>query len=184
MTDFKPRDPYDDLSKAYELMYQHVVSNFHKAQEKTAPLVQQLIEDANQKAREIKEVSEEDRIKLTGWLKRDLDEAIYYLSAADYEVKDWLGFESSLIKSEVTESLLELVDKVGAELKRMKDHIHKPYDYHTGEVMGFGTLVCDACGEKLHFHKAGKIPPCPSCHATSFHRKQLDNPLINKSGHS
>ena len=41
---------------------------------------------------------------------------------------------------------------------------------HTGEVTGAGTLVCDKCGEKLHFHKAGKIPPCPKCHATQFHR--------------
>lgn len=178
VNDFKPRDPYDDLSKAYEMMYQYVISNFNKAHEKSAPLVQQLIEEAKQKVKEIEEVSEEDRIKLSGWLKRDLDEAIYYLSAANYEVKDWLGFETSLIKSEVIESLQKLTDRADAELQRMKDKIHKPYDYHTGEVMGFGTLVCDECGEKLHFHKAGKIPPCPRCHKSNFHRKQLDNPVI------
>lgn len=183
MTSFRPRDPYEDLSKAYEMMYQYVASNFHKSQEKTAPLVQQLIEEAKQKVQEIEQVSEEDRIKLSNWLKRDLDEAMYYLSAADYEIKDWLGFESSLIKTEIIESLQELADKAGDELRQMKDSLHKPYDYHTGEVMGFGTLVCDACGEKLHFHKAGKIPPCPRCHATSFHRKQLDNPLINTKRH-
>lgn len=178
MTDFKPRDPYDDLSKAYEMMYRYVVSNFHKAQEKSVPLVAQLIEEAKQTVKEIEEVSEEDRVKLSGWLKRDLDEAIYYLSTADYEVKDWLGFETTLIKSEIIESLQELAYRAGGELQQMKDKIHKPYDYHTGEVMGFGTLVCDECGEKLHFHKAGKIPPCPRCHKSSFHRKQLDNSVI------
>ena len=179
MSYFKPRDPRDDLSKAYETIYQYVVSNVSRSQEKAVPLVSQLIEDVKQKAREIEEVSEEDRIKLAGWLKRDLDETFHYLSTADYEIKDWLGFESSLVKTEVIESLQQLAARAGAGLQQMKDNIHKPYDYHTGEVMGFGTLVCDACGEKLHFHKAGKIPPCPVCHATSFHRKQLDNPLIN-----
>ncbi|MCK5669240.1 MAG: hypothetical protein KAI15_09155, partial [Gammaproteobacteria bacterium] len=44
----------------------------------------------------------------------------------------------------------------------------------TGEIAGFGTLVCDECGEKLHFHKSGHIPPCPKCHKTSFHRIQID----------
>jgi hypothetical protein len=180
MPSFEPRDPLDDLSKAYEMMYQYVVSNFHKSQEKTAPLIEQLVEDARQKASEIDKISEQDIIKLTHWLKRDLDEASYYLSSAEYEIKDWLGFESSLIKAEVIESLQALVDKANAELRRMKNNIHKPYDYHTGEVMGFGTLVCDACGEKLHFHQAGKIPPCPRCHATSFHRKQLDSPLLKR----
>ena len=176
---FKPRDPHDDLSKAYEMIYQYVDSNFHNTLEKTAPLVHQLIEDVKQKAREIEKVSVEDRIKLAGWLKRDLNEKFHTLSTADYEIKDWLSFESSLIKTEIIKSLQELADKAGAGLQRMKDNIHKPYDYHTGEVMGFGTLVCDACGEKLQYRKAGKIPPCPVCHATSFHRKQLDKPVIN-----
>ena len=176
---FKPRDPHEDLSKTYEMIYQYVVSNFHKSQEKTAPLVLQLIEDVRQKVREIEKVSAADRIKLTGWLKCDHDGTFHTLSTANYEIKDWLGFKSSVVKTEVIESLQELADKAGTGLQRMKDNIHKPYDYHTGEEMGFGTLVCDVCGEKLHFHKAGKIPPCPGCHATSFHRKQLDKPNIN-----
>ena len=44
--------------------------------------------------------------------------------------------------------------------------------YHTGEITGPGTLVCDNCGEELHFHKPSRIPPCPKCKGTSFHRKR------------
>jgi hypothetical protein len=47
-------------------------------------------------------------------------------------------------------------------------------EYHSGELIGLGTLVCDQCGEKLHFHKPGHIPPCPKCTSTHFHRQHFE----------
>jgi rubrerythrin len=167
-------DPLDTLGAAYETMYEHVAENLHRAKDKTGPLIHQLVDDAKEKAKEIEEVTEEDAEKLTAWLKRDLDEVTSYLSETGYAVKDWLGFETSLIKNVMIRMMLEAADKTTVELLRMKENAHKPYDYHTGEIAGFGTLICDECGEKLHFHKAGKIPPCPRCHKTSFHRIQID----------
>ena len=167
-------DPLDTLGAAYETMYEHVAENLHKAKDKTGPLIHQLVDDAKEKAKEIEEVTEEDAEKLTAWLKRDLDDVTNYLSETGYAVKDWLGFETSLIKNVMIRMMLEAADKTTVELLRMKENAHKPYDYHTGEIAGFGTLICDECGEKLHFHKAGKIPPCPRCHKTSFHRIQID----------
>ncbi len=137
-------------------------------------MIHQLVDDAKEKAKKIEEVTEEDAEKLTAWLKRDLDEVTNYLSETEYAVKDWLGFETSLIKNAMIRMMLEAADKTTVELLRMKENAHKPYDYHTGEIAGFGTLICDECGEKLHFHNAGKIPPCPKCHKTSFHRIQID----------
>jgi hypothetical protein len=167
-------DPLDSLGAAYETMYEHVADNFHKAKDKTGPLLVKLIHEAKQKAEEIDDLTEEDAEKLTIWLKRDLDDVISYLSETEYALKDWLGFETSLLKNAMIHALLETADKTTVALLRMKENAHEPYDYHTGEVSGFGTLICDECGEKLHFHKAGKIPPCPQCHKTSFHRIQID----------
>ena len=167
-------DPLDTLGAAYETMYEHVADNLHKAKDKSGPLIHQLVDEAKEKAKEIEEVTEEDAEKLTAWLKRDFDEVSRYLSETEYAVKDWLGFETSLIKNAMIRMMLEAADKTTVELLRMKENAHKPYDYRTGEIAGFGTLICDECGEKLHFHKAGKIPPCPRCHKTSFHRIQID----------
>lgn len=167
-------DPFDALSDAYETMYEHIASNLHKIKEKSSPVLHDLAEEAKEKIRDIEEVTEEDIDKLGQWLKRDLDEAATFVSETEYAFKDWIGFESSLIKSTFIDMMLDTADKTTLALLRMKKNALKPYTYTTGEVAGFGTLICDECGEKLHFHKASKIPPCPKCHHTSFHRIQID----------
>ncbi|MCK4675782.1 MAG: zinc ribbon-containing protein [Gammaproteobacteria bacterium] len=167
-------DPLDALGAAYETMYEHVAANIHKVKDKSGPLLHELVDEAKDKVLELEEVAEEDAEKISTWLKRDLHDVTHYLSEVDYTVKDWLGFETALIKSEIIRLLLETADKTTVQLLRMKENAGKPSLYHTGEIAGPGTLICDDCGEKLHFHKAGHIPPCPKCHKTEFRRIQIE----------
>jgi hypothetical protein len=162
--------PIDALGAAYEKMYERAAQNLHSTEKKSAQLLHKLIDEAKDKAVELKELSEEDAAKLADWLKRDLDDTVNYLSETGLELKDWLGFETTLLESAMLDLLLKSADKTTVELLTMKDYARQPHAYHTGEITGPGTLVCDQCGEKLHFHRAGKIPPCPKCHATTFHR--------------
>ena len=107
---------------------------------------------------------------MSAYIKRDLSDAADHLSETGRELKDWLGFETTLLESSIFDLLLKAADKTTLELLKMKEDAQQASIYHTGEITGPGTLVCDQCGEKLHFRKAGKIPPCPKCHATTFHR--------------
>lgn len=166
-------DPFDALSEAFETMYEHVANNLHKLKDRSEPVIHELVDEARKQVEHIDKITEEDREKLTSWLKRDLDEAATFVSETEYAFKDWIGFEASLVKSTFIDMMLDVADKTTVELLRMKDNSSRPYEYHTGEIAGFGTLICDECGEKLHFHKAGKIPPCPKCHNTKFHRIQI-----------
>ena len=170
MTKPTHNDPIDALGAAYEKMYERTAENLHTAEEKSGSLLHKLIDEAKDKAVELKELSEDDAGKLADWLKRDLDDTVNYLSDTGNELKDWLGFETTLLESAVLDLMLKAADKTTVELLTMKDYARQPHAYHTGEITGPGTLVCDQCSEKLHFHRAGKIPPCPKCHATTFHR--------------
>lgn len=164
------QDPIDVLGKVYEKMYESIASEFTKAEHKTADLLHKLIEEAAEKASELGEISREDIDKVSEYLKRDISDAANYLSETGKEFKDWLGFETTLLETEITDQMLEAADPTTVELLKLKMDAKLASTYHTGQITGPGTLICDACGEKLHFYKAGKIPPCPKCHGTSFHR--------------
>ncbi|HEB81671.1 MAG TPA: hypothetical protein ENJ11_02285 [Gammaproteobacteria bacterium] len=164
-------DPIDALGAAYETMYERVEEGLKHAKEKTGPVLKALIHEAREKAVELDELTEEDAEKLARWLMRDLNDAIHHMAEKGSELKEWLGFEAKLVERSLVYKLLEAADKTTAKLLRMKEEIDTETAYHTGEITGPGKLICDECGEELHFHRAGKIPPCPKCHSTRFHRE-------------
>jgi len=163
-------DPLDVLGEAYERMFERAAENFHKAEDKSGVALHRLIDDAKDKAIDLEELSEEDAEKVSDYLKRDLGEAASHLSKTGLELKDWLGFETSLLESGILDLLFRASDPTTLELLKMRESAQSATGYHSGEITGPGTLVCDGCGEKLQFYKAGKIPPCPKCQATKFHR--------------
>ena len=171
MKDPLHHDPIDILGEAYEKMYERAATNLHQAKNKSSQLFHEFINQAKEKAVELDELTEEDAAKVAEWLKRDMNDFIDYLVEGENELKDWLGFETSLLENIFLDLMLQTADKTTVELLALKENARQASIYHTGEVTGPGTLVCDKCGEVLHFHKAGKIPPCPKCHATTYHRK-------------
>lgn len=164
-------DPLDILGVAYETMLERTASEFHKLEKKTGPALHSLIDGAKEKAIELEEVTEEEAARLADYIKRDLADASFYLSEQGKEFKDWLGFEDSLLATELLDVFLQAADPTTVEMNELKLELAAHSIYKTGEVTGPGALICDECGEVLHFHKAGVIPPCPKCHKTIYHRK-------------
>ena len=163
-------DPFDVLARAYETMFESAAKGLHNAEQKSADLLHELIDKAKEEVVEVGEVSREDAEKLSTYVKRDLGGAARHMSVSGKELKDWLGFETTLLEVEFVDQLLKLADPTRVELFKLKLDAQPTPPYHTGEITGPGTLICDECGENLHFYRAGKIPPCPKCHATNFHR--------------
>ena len=163
-------DPIDILGAVYETMFENVVEGFHKAEEVSAPVLLRLIEEAKEEVVKLETVSKKEADELADWVKQDFNEIIHFLSENETKVQNWLGFELGALKSVALDKLLTTADEIKQQLLALKNEAVRRLHAHTGEVIGAGTLVCDKCGEKLHFHQAGKIPPCPKCHGTSFHR--------------
>jgi predicted RNA-binding Zn-ribbon protein involved in translation (DUF1610 family) len=168
-------DPLDIMGVAYETMLERSAEEYRKLEKKSGPALHTFIDNAKAKAIELEELTEEEAAHIAEYLKRDLADAAFYISEQGREIRDWLDFEDSLIATELLDMFLQAADPTTVEMNALKLELIAHSTYKTGEITGPGALVCDACGEVLHFHKAGRIPPCPKCHETTYHRKAARN---------
>lgn len=175
MSDRKPpSDPVDVLGQAYEKLFEAVAEEWKKVEEKTEPVLHDLILKAKEKLLAAEEITEEQGEKLAEYLERDLQDLGRNLAEEGRELKDWLGFETALLEDYFAELLLSVADKTEVEWLKLKLQAAERPTYRTGEVAMPGTFECLKCGEKIHLHKAGHIPPCPKCHHTEFKRLSYD----------
>ncbi len=163
-------DVLDVLGDSYEKLYEHVADNLHHAEEKTESLLNRLLHEGKEKVMELKQISEHDAEQVANWVRQDMTDAAHYLAETGNELKDWFGFETTLVENEILDRFIKAADQTTIELLRLRDKSRLNTHYRTGEVTGPATLKCDQCGEELQFRRAGKIPPCPKCHATHFNR--------------
>lgn len=163
------RDSIDRMVDAYEQMLEMVYRGVEHLEETALPALRERLDQAQDKMSEISELTREEIDHLSIWLERDLKDAGQYLFETGEEFKTWLRFDVDLIEARLLEMLTSVADQTRVELAQLAERAQHP-SWRTGEVTGPGTLVCESCGEQLQYHKTGRIPPCPRCHATSFQR--------------
>ncbi len=164
-----PRDPIEAMGEAYELLLEKAL---HSARQGGAGL-HEMTDVIRHDMGALSKYSEDELARLERYVKRDLIDAASYLNETGKELNDWLGFDLALIKSDLWQRFAAAADKTTTALLEIKLKAEIS-EYHTGEIIGLGTLVCDQCGETLHFHKPGHIPPCPRCKSAHFHRQHLE----------
>jgi hypothetical protein len=164
-----PRDPIKAMGEAYELLLE---KSLQKARQ-SGNLIHHVMEEVRDDIVAMNKFSKDEVIKLEEYVKRDLNDAARYLDKTGDELKGWLDFDVLWVKYEFWKSFSEAADQTTIALNELKRQAENAEEYHTGELVGLGTLVCDQCGKKLHFHKPGHIPPCSKCHSTCFHRKSF-----------
>ena len=164
------RDPVDRLVDAYERMLERVDQALEIAEKNTIPSLRKALDGAREKAVELNELTREEADKLAGYVERDMKEAARFLAETGEEFRSWWRFDLKVIERQLLDMFASVADKTRVELERLAGQAREASLYHTGEVAGPGTLACIECGKELHFHKAGRIPPCPQCHGTRFRR--------------
>jgi len=161
--------PTEGMSEAYEKLLKLSMKEFKLLKAKTGPALHKLIDKSSETLSELEEVSKEEAEKISGYLKRDLKEAAAYMAETGEDFQKWLAIDTNIIENYLYEQFKQAADQTTVELAQLKAAAENA-QYHTGEIIGPGVLVCDVCGENLHFHKAGHIPPCAKCQGTYFHR--------------
>ena len=177
MTDEKKRDPIDRMTDAYEQMLERVDGFLELAEKSTLPTLRRALDQAREKAVELNELTREEAEKLTGYVERDMKDAAHFLVETGAEFRQWWQFDVKMIEQRMMEMFANVADKTRLELEKFADQAREASMYHTGEVAGPGTLVCNSCGKELHFHKAGRIPPCSGCHGTGYRRPSATEPV-------
>lgn len=161
--------PSEGLNKAYKTVLSKTMEEAHLLQEKTGPMLHQLIDKTSQSLSDLGEFTREEAEKVSDYLKRDLIEAATYMSENGEDFKKWLALDTDIIEDYLLDLFKQAADQTTIELMQLKAN-GQSAEYHTGEITGPGVLMCDKCGENLHFHDVGHIPPCPKCNDTHFHR--------------
>ncbi|GAB4289218.1 MAG: hypothetical protein Kow0096_01980 [Thiohalomonadaceae bacterium] len=158
------------LTDAYYRMLGRLKTAVEDAGHKAAPVLERAIERAQETATELGELSREEAERVGGYLRRDLEDAARFLADTGSELGEWLRFDLQLVEKGLADLFRDSVDYTRVELGQLAERADAVGEWHSGEVTGIGTLQCKACGEQLHFHRIGHIPPCPKCHGTVYRR--------------
>ncbi len=164
-----PSDPVEPQGKAYEILLERALEQARKVKEKSGPVLHRMIEESSEKLAELGELTEEQAAKISEYLRRDLKLAAEYMDKTGHDFKKWLAVDTAMIEDYLFERFKEAADRTTVELLKLKQEGENA-EYHSGEISGPGVLICDECGEQIHFHKASHIPPCPKCRHGRFHR--------------
>jgi len=166
-------DHDNKYSHAYDQMLERSKEYISQASKEAQPYLQRATQYAQEKAVELGELTREEAEDIAEYLRRDVQDAATFLGEHGDEIKDWLRLDLLLIEGKLLEMFSQVVDKTRLELDLMAMEANA-LGWHTGQVTGIGTLQCLECGEQLHFHKTGRIPPCPKCSHTEFNRINRD----------
>jgi predicted RNA-binding Zn-ribbon protein involved in translation (DUF1610 family) len=165
-----PMPSSEKLVHAYNRMMERVKDLSQKAEKKTLAALQHSVDLAKDKAVEMGELSREEAERIGNYLRRDLEDAGEYLADTGKELSAWLQFDIELVEDRLWEAFTAAADQSKLAFLELAQRAQRASQYHTGEVTTIGTLQCTACGEILHFHATGHIPPCPRCKQTVFVR--------------
>ncbi len=159
---------HEKLIRAYNTMLGRVKEGLKDVEEHALPPIKELLSKASDTASELGELTREEAEKVSDYLKRDLNEAGEFLSENGRQLKEWLKFDLEFAEVKLAELFASVADRTRVELDALAERARRVGIWHTGEITGIGILICSECGEKLHFEKTGRIPPCPKCHGTTF----------------
>lgn len=170
---FSHQTTEERLEAAYNAMMQRVRQAMDQAGEKAQPIVE-AIDKAAENAVELGELTREESVKVAEYLRRDLHQAADYLNNTSDEFSTWLRFDWQLIEERLRDTLYSVVKRSAEEVQTwsaLREAADSgEYIWRTGEITAPGTLACQSCNKTMTFHKTSRIPPCSSCHATTFQR--------------
>ena len=171
------RNDREKLVAAFDHMVENVGEAVHEAEEALAPTIDEMVHNAQQLARELFALTQEEAESLGATLKRDLHKANKTLNQQRKELKDWLSFDLTLVEDRFIDLVARAADKAWLDFREFETEDHQASLYRAGEVCNAGTFSCRQCDNTIKLTETGQIPACPACGHDEFFRVvgQADN---------
>ena len=151
----------EHLVDAYNRMMERVKGALDLAEHEALPNLQRSIDQAKERAVDLGEVTLEEAEHIAQWLRRDLDDAGYYLASSGSELRQWLRFDIEMVEQRLLDFFAKAADQSRLEYLDFENRISAESNYRTGEVTSPGTLCCEHCGKVIHFQRNGSHPTVP-----------------------
>lgn len=133
------------------------------------PRVNELVKQATLYAKTAEGMSEEKLNQFIDNLKYDLHD---FYQQNQTEIKHSVYLD--LMNETLWANLAQLTDKSQVEWAELVDDFEQEGIYTVGDIIGFGELVCQQCGEKVHIMHASEVVSCVKCDGDSFSRLPLN----------
>lgn len=171
MSENEKRDSHDHLIDAYERMVKRTGELFEQAEQESTPRLRQVIEKVRDNMVELGELTREEAVKVADYVERDIQDAARYIAETGDNLRAWWHFDVDLMEQRLLDLFALAADQTRVQLQNWAEQARQASVYRTGEITGPASLVCNACGTRIHMQKAAQIPPCPKCHGTAFTRE-------------
>ena len=159
----------EKLIAAFERMVEQVHESVHQAEEALAPSIEEMVHNAQQVARDIHALTQEEADSLGASLKRDLHKANQVLNQQRKELRDWLSFDLTLMEDRFVDLVAQAADKSWLDFHAFENE-NPDGEYRRGEVCNAGSFRCVACATTIRLPSTGLIPACPNCDQPVFER--------------
>lgn len=132
--------------------------------------IKEALDHAKETAIALGELSKEEAQVIFTYVKRDLAHAADFLQETGEGLQRWMQMDISLLESSLYDAFSKVADKTLLDQQKLDFRLERGPVYQAGEIVGLGTLQCDACGEVIQYKQATEIKPCPVCGETAFSR--------------
>lgn len=150
-------------------IYQDLNNWLDEMKELQKPKITELVKHAKAYAKAAENMSEEKINQFADNLKHDLHD-FYQQNQAEAKHSIYLG----LLNETLWSNLAQLTDKSQVEWAELVEDFEHDGVYKTGDIIGFGELVCQQCNEKIHIMHVSEVAACANCGGGSFTRLPLD----------
>jgi len=152
--------------------YHELVKSLTKQIESGDRDIDKLVNEARQSLEDKHELTPDEIAQVTNAVRRDVKAFADSYSESSGDFGDSVFMR--VIKESLWQELADITDKSQIEWREAFQDIEKGGVYHSGELVGFGNLICDNCHFSLAIYSPEILSACPQCGHDRFHRKPFD----------